>query len=50
MASEPTTTCPDCGLTYFYDPKHHECQTGPVVLAGETWVEECMRKQREGRS
>jgi hypothetical protein len=44
MTTEQTTTCPDCDLTYFYDPKHHRCeQAAPAVTT--TWIEECMAKQ-----
>ena len=42
-------TCDECGLTYSYDPKYHECaDKGRPAPEPESWVEECMRKQREG--
>jgi hypothetical protein len=45
--------CDECGLEYLYDPKYHECAHKGRQLAGsdrvgESWVDECMRKQREG--
>lgn len=51
--TDETHTCEECGLTFFYAPALHECahKGDPRMLAqadamrGETWVEECMRKQ-----
>lgn len=50
-----TTTCEACGLTYEYAPELHQCpterdrQVRAALLAGrgESWVNECMRRQRE---
>ena len=51
------TYCETCDLTYEYDPKYHRCDevakarayTDAIVsgrIRPETWVEECMRRQR----
>lgn len=59
-STEPTTTCDECGLTYFYAPRYHECahkgdpalRAQAEALVGSSWVDECMAKQygpREGR-
>jgi len=49
---ERRTTCAECGLTYFYDPRHHECSTDTRSAAeraeddrhAETWADECVRR------
>lgn len=42
--SKPTT-CDECGLTYFYAPKLHECaDKGKPAPRPMSWVEESMRK------
>jgi hypothetical protein len=46
------TTCDECGLTFLYNPKYHECETEESkalradLLAGrgESWADECVRK------
>jgi hypothetical protein len=45
--------CDECGLDFYYEPKYHECADKQRVLItpreqNESWVEECIRKQREG--
>lgn len=45
--------CDECEQDFYYDPKYHECAHKGRVLPGseyigESWVDECMRKQREG--
>ena len=42
--------CECCGLEYAYAKDLHKCRTRPEPPYGtrETWVQECMRKQREG--
>jgi hypothetical protein len=52
MTDSPSNTCESCGLSFFYDPKFHEC-ADPAVIAAlprTTWVEECMTKQYGGES
>jgi len=46
------TTCGDCGLTFFYAPKNHQCETDAdrertaALLRGEgeSWADECVRR------
>jgi hypothetical protein len=45
--------CEECGQDFYYAPNLHECAHKGRVLAsdgppGESWVDECMRKQRDG--
>lgn len=42
--TETGTTCEECGLSFLYDPKLHECRTGPRRLAGP-WIDEIERLQ-----
>lgn len=52
VVSDTQTTCDECGLTYFYAPKYHECahKSDPAMLAaverarGESWADECVRR------
>ena len=45
--------CQTCGQSFMYDPRYHECrserdkQEQARLLAGrgESWIDECMRKQ-----
>ena len=41
--------CGECGLDFYYAAELHECaHKGVPVAVPESWVDECMRKQREG--
>jgi hypothetical protein len=51
---EPTNHCNECGLDFFYAPELHVCKHKGRALPGaehdgESWVDECMRLQRDGR-
>lgn len=49
------TTCDECGLTYSYAPRFHECahKGDPAMrvaverVQGEPWAEECRRRVME---
>lgn len=47
--------CDECGLDFLYDPKYHECahKQRPVSdddHVGESWIDQCLRMQKEGHS